>query len=84
MAKRVEYVEAIRNQGVEISPDDIYSIVSILYKRGEISDANDIDANLGRVKSFAEENGLASAGEESNEVEIDGVIFNKESVFKAK
>ena len=84
IAKRVEYVEAIRNQGVEISPDDIYSIVSILYKRGEISDVNDIDANLGRVKSFAEENGLASAGEESNEVEIDGVIFNKESVFKAK
>lgn len=84
MAKRVEYVDAIRNQGVEISPDDIYSIVSILYKRGEISDVNSIDANLGRVKSFAEENGLASAGEESNEVEIDGVIFNKESVFKAK
>ena len=84
IAKRVEYVEAIRNQGVEISPDDIYSIVSILYKRGEISDVNDIDANLGSVKSFAEENGLASAGEESNEVEIDGVIFNKESVFKAK
>ena len=83
-AIRAEYVEKLKSQGVNTSPDDIYSIVSILYKRGEISDINAVDANIDQIKSFAEENGIGFVEGETNEVEIDGVIFNRESIFKTK
>ena len=61
--RRLQYRDKIMlsDQGVAISPDTIYGIVSVLHNHGVIDNVNDIDKYADAVKQYAVEHGLTES-----------------------
>ena len=62
--RRLQYRDKIMlgDQGVAISPDTIYGIVSVLHNHGVIDNVNDIEKYAEDVKRYAIEHGLTEDG----------------------
>lgn len=60
--RRIQYRDRIMlgNQGVAISPDTIYGIVSVLHDRGIIDNVNDVEKYADVVKQYAVEHGFTN------------------------
>jgi len=58
--RRMQYRDRIMlsDQGVEISPENIYGIVSVLHDRGVIDNVNDVEKYADAVKQYAIEHGF--------------------------
>ena len=73
--RRLQYRDKIMlgDQGVAISPDTIYGIVSVLHNHGVIDNVNDIEKYADDVKRYAIEHGLT----EDSGVDISDDITNQ-------
>ena len=73
--RRLQYRDKIMlgDQGVAISPDTIYGIVSVLHNHGVIDNVNDIEKYADDVKMYAIEHGLT----EDSGIDISADITNQ-------
>lgn len=73
--RRLQYRDKIMlsDQGVAISPDTIYGIVSVLHNHGVIDNVNDIEKYAEDVKRYAIEHGLT----EDSGIDISADITNQ-------
>lgn len=73
--RRLQYRDKIMlgDQGVAISPDTIYGIVSVLHNHGVIDNVNDIERYAEDVKQYAIEHGLT----EDSGIDISADITNQ-------
>ena len=73
--RRLQYRDKIMlgDQGVAISPDTIYGIVSVLHNHGVIDNVNDIEKYADDVKRYAIEHGLT----EDSGIDISADITNQ-------
>lgn len=73
--RRMQYRDRIMlsDQGVEISPENIYGIVSVLHDMGVIDNVNDVEKYADAVKQYAIEHGLA----EDSGIDISADVTNQ-------
>lgn len=66
--RRMQYRDRIMlsDQGVEISPENIYGIVSVLHDRGIIDNVNDVEKYADVVKQYAVEHGFTDGSVNAN------------------